>query len=166
MERSIKNQIVHSRYDLDYVEYRIIRKDGTICWVEDYGHFIHSQTVGDIFYVFISDATEKRNHHMSEKAALINAKEKEEQRLQNLIEEYNKERKLINQEQLRRLEVIEGLSVNYASILYVDLDPDKVLPYRLSVRTEKQFSNEFTHICFHDMQKTMSAHGYILKTAH
>lgn len=143
VERSIKEQIAHSHYDLDYVEYRIIRKDGTVRWVEDYGHFIHSQTVGDIFYVFISDATEKRNHILSEKAALINEKKENEQKLQSLIEEYDKELKLINQEQLRRLEVIEGLSVNYASILYVDLDTDKVLPYRLSTRNENQFNSEF-----------------------
>lgn len=80
---------------------------------------------------------------MSEKAALINERKEKEQKLQNLIEEYDKERKIINQEQLRRLEVIEGLSVNYASILYVDLDTDKVLPYRLSARNENQFGNEF-----------------------
>ena len=67
VENSIAEQISNSQYDLDYVEYRIVRKDGVIRWVEDYGHFIHSQTVGDIFYVFISDATEKRNHHLSEK---------------------------------------------------------------------------------------------------
>ncbi|MDE6845812.1 MAG: response regulator [Lachnospiraceae bacterium] len=143
VEQSIKEQITHSHCDLDYVEYRIVRKDGTVRWVEDYGHFIHSQTVGDIFYVFISDATEKRNHILSEKAALINEKNEKEQELQNLIEEYDKELKLINQEQLRRLEVIEGLSINYASILYVDLDTDKVLPYRMSTRNKNQFSSEF-----------------------
>ncbi len=143
VEHSITEQVANSQHDLDYVEYRIVRKDGAIRWVEDHGHFIHSQTVGDIFYVFISDATEKRNHHMSEKAALISEKKENEQKLQNLIEEYDKERKIINQEQLRRLEVIEGLSVNYASILYVDLDTDKVLPYRLSVRNENQFGSEF-----------------------
>ena len=33
VEASIREQIGDSRYDLDYVEYRIIRKDGTVCWV-------------------------------------------------------------------------------------------------------------------------------------
>lgn len=65
IEQSIKEQISNSKYDLDYVEYRIIRKDGAIRWVEDYGHFIHSEAVGDIFYVFISDATEKKEHYHS-----------------------------------------------------------------------------------------------------
>lgn len=92
VEKSINEQISNSQYNLDYVEYRIVRKDGTIRWLEDYGHFIHSESAGDIFYVFVGDATEKKN-----------------------------QQKLISQEYLRRLEVIKGLSVNYESILYVDL---------------------------------------------
>ncbi|MCI8925360.1 MAG: response regulator [Lachnospiraceae bacterium] len=113
VERSIKEQISNSQYNLDYVEYRIVRKDGTIRWLEDYGHFIHSESAGDVFYVFVGDATEKKN-----------------------------QQKLISQEYLRRLEVIKGLSVNYESILYVDLEKDEVLPYRLSARTKKQFGRE------------------------
>ena len=67
VEKSIVNQIASSRYDLDYVEYRIIKKDGSVRWVEDYGHFVHTQLYGDIFYVFIDDATErmkKRVQHL------------------------------------------------------------------------------------------------------
>ncbi|MCR4798807.1 MAG: response regulator [Lachnospiraceae bacterium] len=45
--------------DLDYVEYRIIRKDGIVRWVDDYGHFSHTEDFGDIFYVFIGDITDK-----------------------------------------------------------------------------------------------------------
>ena len=113
VEKSINEQISNSQYNLDYVEYRIVRKDGTIRWLEDYGHFIHSESAGDIFYVFVGDATEKKN-----------------------------QQKLISQEYLRRLEVIKGLSVNYESILYVDLEKDEVLPYRLSARTKRQFGRE------------------------
>lgn len=143
IEKSIQEQISHSQYDLDYVEYRIIRKDGEIRWIEDYGHFVHNESVGDIFYVFLSDATEKIERNLTEKSALMNAKERSEQKIQNLIEEYDKERKLIHQEHLRRLEVIEGLSINYESILYADLDEDKILPYRLSCRNEQQFQKRF-----------------------
>lgn len=143
VELSVAEQIANSQHDLDYVEYRIIRKDGQIRWVEDYGHFIQTKSVGNVFYVFITDATDKRNQRLEEKSVLINEREEKEAKLQNLIEEYDQERKINNQEQLRRLEVIEGLSINYASILYVDLDTDNVLPYRLSVRTEQQFSTEF-----------------------
>ncbi|MDE5897428.1 MAG: PAS domain-containing protein, partial [Clostridia bacterium] len=123
------------------VEYRIVGKDGEIRWVEDHGHFVHSKA-GDIFYVFISDATEKVTRLMVERAALVSAEREKEQKLQNLIEEYDKERKLIRQEHLQRLEVIEGLSVNYESILYADLDTDTVLPYRLSSRLERQFEQK------------------------
>ncbi len=64
IEVSIKEQIAASQYDLDYVEYRIVRRDGEIRWIEDYGHFIRSETVGDIFYVFLGDATEKRSRQL------------------------------------------------------------------------------------------------------
>lgn len=69
VEKSIATQIANSSYNLDYVEYRIIQKDGTIRWVEDYGHFLHNQKYGDIFYVFMEDATErikKRMEHLEE----------------------------------------------------------------------------------------------------
>lgn len=59
VEESIKRQIAESQYDLDYVEYRIIRRDKTTAWIEDYGHFVHSERVGDFFYVFLADVTEK-----------------------------------------------------------------------------------------------------------
>lgn len=143
VEQSIMEQITNSQYDLDYVEYRIIQKDGNIRWVEDYGHYMHIENVGDIFYVFIGDATEKRNLHLAEKKRLLDEKIQKEEKLKSLIEEFDKERSLINQEHLRRLEVIEGLSVNYESILYADLDADRILPYRLSDRTEKQFEKKF-----------------------
>lgn len=143
VEKSIWEQISLSQYDLDYVEYRIICKDGSVRWIEDYGHFIHSESVGDIFYVFLADATEKRKRQISEHSALLSAKNENERKLQTLIQEYDKEKSLIIQEQLRRLEVIEGLSINYESILYADLDENKILPYRLSRRTRTQFEKKY-----------------------
>ena len=58
-QRSIKQQIFTHGNDLDQVEYRIIRKDGAVRWIEDYGHFVHTDRYGDLFYVFVEDATEK-----------------------------------------------------------------------------------------------------------
>lgn len=139
VETSIWEQIAASKYDFDYVEYRIIRKDGTIGWVEDYGHFVKSDSAGGIFYVFIGDATQKHHRQQMERNALLNAQKQESKKLKNIIKNYDKEKQLINQEHLRRLEVIEGLSVNYDTILYTDLDTDKVLPYRLSYRIARQF---------------------------
>lgn len=142
VEKSIQAQISASQYDLDYVEYRIQRKDGAIRWIEDYGHFIHLEHVGDIFYVFLGDATEKQNQLRMEKNRLVNEKLVGEQKLQTLIEEYDKERSLINQEYLRQLEIIEGLSINYESICYVDLDLDQIVPYRMNYRTLALFQGE------------------------
>lgn len=137
VEQSIREQIAHSQYDLDYVEYRIRRRDGKIRWIEDYGHFIHIDGIGDIFYVFIGDATEKRNMQQ----AVLKQQQQKEQELKKQIDKYHREMKMINQEHLRRLEVIEGLSINYESILYADLDLDRIQPYRLSNRTILQFEN-------------------------
>ncbi|MCX4267180.1 MAG: ATP-binding protein [Lachnospiraceae bacterium] len=161
VERNIKEQVINNHNDLDYVEYRIIRKDGSLGWLEDYGHFIHSESLGDIFYVFLSDATEKKNRELMEKAALLNEKTQKEKKLQSLIEEYDKERKLINQEHLRRLEVIEGLSINYETILYVDLNTNKLLPYRLSTRTEHQFRQKIQTLGF-----TWFANDYVTTWVH
>lgn len=59
-EKSIEQQIFTSDGNgLDYVEYRIVRKDGEVRWIEDYGYFVHTDLYGDIFYVFIEDATER-----------------------------------------------------------------------------------------------------------
>ena len=126
---SIQEQVSASQYDLDYVEYRIIQKGGTVRWIEDYGHFVRDKSAGNYFYVFLVDATEKQQRQQAEKA--------------QLIQSYNAERGLIDQEHLRRLEVIEGLSVNYESILYADLEQDTIRPYRLSTRTQLQFGEKF-----------------------
>ncbi|MEY8338037.1 ATP-binding protein [Lachnospiraceae bacterium 62-35] len=143
VEHSIKEQVFGTKQGLDHVEYRIIRKDGEVRWIEDYGHFIHSEAVGDIFYVFLGDITEKKSRQMNEKAALAYEKRLNDEKLQNVTQAYDKERLLLNQEHLRELEVIKGLSMNYESIFYADLDKDKIMPYRLSSRTKLQFGEKF-----------------------
>ena len=54
----IYSQISHD--NMDHVEYRIVRKDGAVRWVDDYGHYSETEDFGGVFYVFISDITEKR----------------------------------------------------------------------------------------------------------
>lgn len=71
VEESIAYQIAMDENNLDYVEYRIIRKDGTVSWVEDYGHFVTTETYGDVFYVFLEDATER--YLKMQKAAEVEA---------------------------------------------------------------------------------------------
>ena len=57
---SILKQIAKHSRKLDYVEYRIRRKDNEIRWVDDYGRLVHTKDFGDVFYVLIRDITE---HH-------------------------------------------------------------------------------------------------------
>ncbi|MCR5655003.1 MAG: diguanylate cyclase [Lachnospiraceae bacterium] len=60
IQNSIDTQIDSEDGDgMDHVIYRITRKDGQIRWVDDYGHFSHSEDYGDIYYVFISDITDQ-----------------------------------------------------------------------------------------------------------
>ena len=65
---SITEQIEESEEKLDYVEYRIIRKDGAVRWVDDYGHFTETEAYGGIYYVFISDITKKKERMASDLA--------------------------------------------------------------------------------------------------
>ncbi len=62
IQTSIDEQIANSAsHKLDYVEYRIIRRDGTVRWVDDYGHFAFLPGCGPVYYVFISDITDRHN---------------------------------------------------------------------------------------------------------
>ena len=73
---SITEQIGKSENSLDYVEYRIIRKDGAVRWVDDYGHYTETEQYGGIYYVFISDITDKRQkmeEDMAVRQAVIEA---------------------------------------------------------------------------------------------
>ena len=76
IEHSIETQQAASEDGLDYVEYRIVRKDGSVRWVDDYGHYTETEAYGGIYYVFISDITEKRERmeeDMAVRLAVIQA---------------------------------------------------------------------------------------------
>ena len=73
---SVAEQIRKNEENLDYVEYRIVRKDGVVRWIDDYGHYTETEAYGGIFYVFISDITEKRQRmetDMAVRQAVIEA---------------------------------------------------------------------------------------------
>ncbi|MBR6891509.1 MAG: response regulator [Clostridia bacterium] len=65
---SINSQISENRSDQDHEEYRIIRRDGGVRWIDDYGHYVESEVYNGLFYVFVSDITEKREQAESDKA--------------------------------------------------------------------------------------------------
>lgn len=66
VEKSISRQIAEDKYNMDYVEYRIIQRDGTVRWIEDYGHFMHTKAYGNIFCVFIDDATNRLEKRLAD----------------------------------------------------------------------------------------------------
>ena len=58
VEREIAEQIRNSDEQMDYTEYRIIRKDGEIRYVNDWGHMEDSEEDNKLFYVIIKDVTD------------------------------------------------------------------------------------------------------------
>lgn len=58
VENDISAQIKKEN-DIDYVEYRIICKNGVEKYVRDYGRFVHTELYGDVYYVFVNDITRK-----------------------------------------------------------------------------------------------------------
>ena len=60
VEWEIGEQVRHSDKNMDYIRYRIIRKDGEIRWIDDCGHLEDAETGGadKLFYVFVSDITD------------------------------------------------------------------------------------------------------------
>ena len=65
---SIVQQIDASEDQIDYAEYRIIRRDRKIRWVDNYGHYCETKAYGGVYVVFISDITEKREQRETDKA--------------------------------------------------------------------------------------------------
>ncbi|MBQ9325897.1 MAG: response regulator [Clostridia bacterium] len=104
---SITDQIDQREDNMDYVEYRIIRKDGAVRWVDDYGHYVHTEAFGGIYYVFISDITEK--HEMLE--ALHASIQK------------------IHAEHMTFSRIAQALAKDYFSIYVVDPDTESFVEY-------------------------------------
>ena len=65
---SIDAQIDENRSGQDHEEYRIIRKDGAVRWIDDYGHYAESDAYRGLYYVFISDITDKHRQVETDKA--------------------------------------------------------------------------------------------------
>ena len=73
---SIVQQIGTNKDQMDYTEYRIIRKNGDVRWVDDYGHYTETKSYGGIYVVFISDITEKvlsQEKHQKDLDSMITA---------------------------------------------------------------------------------------------
>lgn len=55
VEKDIRSQVAGSRDKMDFVNYRIRRKDGSIRRVEEFGRRVFIPSVGPVFYVFFLD---------------------------------------------------------------------------------------------------------------
>ena len=57
------------------MEYRIIAKDGSVKWIEDFGHFVKNDIYGEVFYVFITDkikeSLKEKNEMMSRSVEIL-----------------------------------------------------------------------------------------------
>ncbi|MEC4184840.1 diguanylate cyclase [Adlercreutzia sp. R21] len=60
VEREIADQIALG--DNDRVRYRIVRADGTVRWVEDWGRLVQDASGTPWFYVTVMDVTDQVNH--------------------------------------------------------------------------------------------------------
>ena len=113
VSEAISSQI--SKDENDHVEYRILRKDGAVRWVDDYGHYTETKAYGGIFYVFFSDITDKREQQDIEERLALKEKLLSEQQNSMLI----------------------ALSSDYRSVYYVNLDTDEAVCYLEDKRHEE-----------------------------
>ena len=133
--KAIDVQIEESSENLDYVEYRIIRKDGSIRWVDDYGHYTETKAYGGVYYVFISDITEKRaQKELTLKQALTAAKQQEMEK-QTVLQD-----KLLEAQRTREQydKMITAMASDYRSVYHVNLDTDDAVCYRADPNDKKQ----------------------------
>ncbi len=107
---SVNDQIRMSSENMDHVIYRIIRKDGTIRWIEDYGHYTGTDSIGGIYYVFLADVTEQ-----------YDPKERKDLKEQLISEQVRSE---------QQDKMITALASDYRSVYHIDLDLDEGVCYR------------------------------------
>ena len=81
VEETIRSCIDSSDSNLDYVEYRIRRYDGSIRWIMDYGRLTHTERRGNVFCVFVDDSTDKNLRAEQDRRAV--------QVIRGLSEEFN-----------------------------------------------------------------------------
>ncbi|MBE6818684.1 MAG: response regulator [Ruminococcaceae bacterium] len=109
---SINKQIQENSIEkLDCVEYRIVRRDGAVRWLEDYGHYHDSPETGGVYYVFITDITERH-------------------------EQFEEEQLLREQQD----KMITALASDYRSVYHIDLDKNDAVCYREDATESKKFA--------------------------
>ena len=118
---SVAEQIDASDDNMDYVEYRIIRKDGAVRRVDDYGHYLETDAYGGVYTVFISDITEKHERIMSELEGH-----------KATIDTLNETIGRMDADHLTFSSVAQALAGDYFSIYVVDPDTEAFVEYSSS----------------------------------
>ena len=59
VQHSIQEQISGNADRTDSVKYRFVRADGSTGMIDDYGYLSHTESFGDIFYVFVQDISDQ-----------------------------------------------------------------------------------------------------------
>ena len=118
---SVAEQIDASDDNMDYVEYRIIRKDGAVRRVDDYGHYLETDVYGGVYTVFISDITEKHERIVSELEGH-----------KATIDTLNETIGRMDADHLTFSSVAQALAGDYFSIYVVDPDTEAFVEYSSS----------------------------------
>ena len=115
---SIKKQVKESQADLDFVEYRIIHKDGEIRWIDDYGHCIEYDDQNSLYYVFISDITTKYEKAESDKATYSTV-------VEALTKAYDS------------VWLVKDIDTEQFELFRVDKETEHLMPANIAVKIEK-----------------------------
>jgi len=114
VEESINTQIYVDQKNYDYVEYRILTKNGIVRWVEDFGHFVKSDVYDEVFYVFVSDVTDKMQY-----------KFQRQEEMQELLEDQEFLKKSLETAVYAYREVyVVDLKNNYYRMIYPEAGPE------------------------------------------
>lgn len=128
VQRSIDRQITKDN-NIDYVEYRIKAKDGTIKYVKDYGRFVKTKNYGDIFYVFLNDITLEERAKAEAEAELV--RKIELQRTADIASNANRAKNIfmynVSQNILNDIQILLDLTRKYNGEVNGEKFSDEVL---------------------------------------
>ena len=129
VQASIEQQITDNN-DIDYVEYRIKAKDGTIKYIEDYGRFVRTKTYGDIFYVFLKDITNEWRMRAEAESELV--RKIELQRTLNYSESSNRAKNIFMYNASKDIISTMRSIISYTSQINDKVDDTEFLKNNLS----------------------------------
>lgn len=136
VQRSITKQITGDN-NIDYVEYRIKSKDGSLKYVKDYGRFVKTKNYGDIFYVFLNDITLEERAKAEAEAELV--RKIELQRTADIAANANRAKNIfmysISQNILNTMETVVGITDEIKSLV-AEVDPAMTALHKLEKQEE------------------------------